>query len=314
MASNRLFITLEESLARKLYLDWRRRTANEITVKAMKHARAGEWSEAKRAIRGLTFAPTMQAKAGLIDQIALGAYMLGQSFFVGGVVKDGELARGKEPEPVQIVMAAGIMTVGLEQSIEAVRLSAMDVLDEWEQQETDKNTVFKAIIPGLAGKLNSAVASGGVAIDTAANLTTSRLASFGALSQAAALGAGTYQISEVLDLVTCAVCRRMHGRTFSVQPALDASFSTLMTANPMELATSEPWPSQSREGISELSEMSEGELVAKQWNRPPFHPRCRGILVPQGSVPGGQMIDFAPLALGLTASEAAAAEIAEAMS
>ena len=314
MASNRSFITLEESLARKLYLDWRQRTANEITVNATKHARAGEWSEAKRAIRGLTFAPTMAAKAGLIDQIALAAYMLGQSFFVDGVVKDGELARGKEPEPVPIVMAAGIMTVGLEQSIEAVRLTAMDVLDEWEQAETEKNTVFKAIIPGFGAKLNSAVASGGVAIDTAANLTTSRLASFGALSQASALGAGTYQISEVLDLVTCAVCRRMHGRTFQVGPALDASFNTLMTANPMELATSEPWPSQSRQGISDLSSMSEEELVASQWNRPPFHPRCRGILVPQGVVPLGQMIDFAPLAVGLTAAEAAAAEIAEAMS
>ena len=314
MASNRSFITLEESLARKLYLDWRRRTANEITVNAIKHARAGEWSEAKRAIRGLTFAPTLEAKAGLIDQIALSAYMLGQSFFVDGVVRDGELARGREDEPIQIVMAPGIMTVGLEQSIEAVRVEALKVIDEWEQQDTDAKTVFKAVIPGLGAKLNSAVASGGVAIDTAANLTTSRLASFGALAQAEALGAGTYQISEVLDLVTCAVCRRMHGRTFSVGPALLSVEEQLLTANPMELASSAPFPSQSRQGISDLSSMSEEELVASQWNRPPFHPRCRGILVPLGTVPGGQMIAFAPLALGLTAAEAAAVEIAEALS
>jgi hypothetical protein len=314
MALHRLFITLEESLARKLYLDWRRRTANEITLTAIKHARAGEWAEAKRVIRGLTFADTLQAKAGLIDQIALSAYMLGQSFFTGGVVRLGELARGKESEPIQIAMTPQIMMVGLEQSLEAVRIKALEVLDEAQIAEEDSKMVFKAVIPGMASKLNSAVAGGGAAIDTAANLTTSRLASFGALSQAGAMGAGTYQITEVLDLVTCAVCRRMHGRKFRVGPALAQVENALLTDNPQELATAEPWPNQSRQGISDLSEMSEDQLVEKGWNKPPFHPACRGILVPVGTVPGGQMIDFSPLPVGLTAGEAAAVEIAEALS
>lgn len=312
MATNRSFITLEESLARKLYLDWRRRTANEITLTAIKQARAGEWAEAKRTIRSLTFADTMQANAGLIDQIALSAYMLGQSFFTGGVVRDGQLARKLEHEPIQIAMTPQIMAVGLEQSLEAVRIEALKVLDDAQQEEEDAKMVFKAVIPGMATKLNSAVAGGGAAIDTAANLTTSRLASFGALSQAGALGAGTYQISEVLDLLTCAVCRRMHGRTFRVGPALQAAEETLLTANPQELATSQPWPNQSRQGISDLSGMSEGQLVDKGWNRPPFHPACRGIVVPKLSVPVAQMIDFSPLPVGLTAAEAAAVEIAEA--
>ncbi|KKK58012.1 hypothetical protein LCGC14_3048720, partial [marine sediment metagenome] len=279
-----------------------------------KHARAGEWSEAKRAIRGLTFAPTLEAKAGLIDQIALSAYLLGQSFFTDGVVREGELARGREPEPIQIFMTAGIMAVGLEQSMEAVRIAALEVLDEAQIAEEDSKTVFKAVIPGMGSKLNTAVAGGGQAIDTAANLTTSRLASFGALAQAEALGAGTYQITEVLDLATCAVCRRMHGRKFRVGPALLSVQETLLTQNPQELATSQPWANQSRQGISDLSNMSEDQLVEKGLNRPPYHPACRGIVVPVGTVPAGQMIDFSPLASGLTASEAAAVEIAEATS
>ncbi len=290
MATNRSFITLEESLARKLYLDWRRRTANEITLIATKHARAGEWSEAKRAIRGLTFAPTLEAKAGLIDQIALSAYLLGQSFFTGGVVRNGELARKREPEPIQIFMTPGIMAVGLEQSMEAVRLEALKVLDEWEQQVTEAQTVFKAVIPGFASKLNSAVANGGQAIDTAANLTTSRLSSFGALSQADAMGIGSYQISEILDTLTCAVCRRMHGRKFRVKKALQQTEQILLTQNPQELATSQPWANQSRQGISDLSNMSEDQLVEKGLNRPPYHPACRGILVPVGTVPLGEFV------------------------
>ena len=313
MATNRSFITIEESLARKLYLDWRRRTANEIVATALKRARDGEWAEAKRVIRGLTFVDTLLAKAGLIDQIALSAYLLGQSFFTGGVVREGQLARKLEPEPIQIAMTPQIMMVGLEQSMELVRIEALKVLDDAQLEEEDsKFRVFKAAIPGLAGKLNTAVASGGVAIDTAANLTTSRLASFGALAQAEALGAGTYQITEVLDLATCAVCRRMHGRKFRVGPALLQVENSLLTQNPQELAASEPWPNQSRQGISDLSEMSEDQLVERGWNKPPFHPRCRGILVPVGTVNPGQIIGFDPLPVGLTALEASAVEIAEA--
>lgn len=313
MAENTSFITLEESLARHLYLDWRRRVASEITTRAIKQVRAGQFDAAKRTVKELTFAPTIEANRGFIDQTALKAYLLGQSFFTEGRVADTMLARGAEPVPVVIGMTAGIMLTGLEQSVEAVRLAALKVIEEEEEIQSEE-LVFKAVIEGMASKLNTAVASGGAAIDVSANLTTSRLANYGALTEADGAGAGRYQISEVLDRRTCAVCRRMHGKTFSVAPALAQTEQILLTDNPQELASSQPFPSTSRQGISDMSGMSTDELVGAGWNKPPFHPSCRGIIVPVGDVGIGSMIAFAPLAEGLTATEAAAAEIASASS
>ena len=106
----------------------------------------------------------------------------------------------------------------------------------------------------------------------------------------------------------------MHGKIFSVAPALAQTEQMLLTDNPQELATSNPWPSQSRQGISDMSGMSTDELVSAGWNKPPFHGGCRGIIVPVGDVGASSMIAFAPLAEGLTATEAAAAELATANS
>ncbi len=321
MAENTSFITLEESLARKLYLDWRRRNAVEIVTRAARLGNAGEWSAAKRAVKELSFAATIEANFGFIEQTSLKSYLLGESFFTEGRVKDTLLARGDEPIPLGVTLAASTMLAGLEQSIRRVQEQAMLVLDEAEAEETQAAeeaaggmVVLKAVIVGLASKLNTAVVSGGAAIDTAANLSTSRLASFGALSQAQQNGQGRFQISEVLDRRTCAVCRRMHGKIFSVAPALAQTEEALLTSNPMELASSNPWPSTSRQGITDLTSMTDEELTGKGWNKPPFHSGCRGILVPVGDVGASSIISFVPLATGLTGAEAAAAEIASATS
>ena len=317
MAEYQSFITLEESLARKLYLDWRRRNAVEIVVRAVKLANAGDWAGAKRAVKELSFTATIDANEGLIEQISLKAYMLGQSFFTEGRVSDTMLAKGEERLPVEATLTAAALRAGLEKSAIAVQEKALAVLAEAEAEQTQAAEersggmiVIKAVIEGLASTLNTAVVSGGVAIDIGANLSTSRLASYGALSQADAMGLGRFQISEVLDMRTCAVCRRMHGKIFSVKPALAQTQAALLTGNPEELATGSPFPGQSRQAISDLSAMPDMELEGKGWNKPPFHPGCRGIIVPVGDVTPGSMISFAPLATGLTGAEATAAEIA----
>ena len=317
MAENTSFITLEESLARKLYLDWRRRNAVEIVTRAARLGNAGDWAGAKRAVKQLSFAPTIEANFGFIEQTSLKSYLLGESFFTEGRVGDTLLVRGDEPVPLGVTLAAPTMLAGLEQSIRRVQEQALTVLDEAEAEETQAveeasggMVTLKAVIPGLASKLNTAVVSGGAAIDTAANLSTSRLASLGAMSQAQANGQGRFQISEVLDRRTCAVCRRMNGKVFNVAQALAQTEEALLTSNPMELASSNPFPSTSRQGISDLTSMTDEELAGKGWNTPPFHPGCRGILVPVGTVDPSSMISFVPLATGLTGAEAAAAEIA----
>ncbi len=321
MAENTSFITLEESLARKLYLDWRRRNAIEIVTRAARQGNAGQWSEAKRTVKELTFTPTIDANLGYIEQLSIQSYLLGESFFTEGKVGETMLARGNESVPLGVILAPVTLRAGLEQAILQIQEKALTMLDETEAEQSQEAEAasggmitLKAVIEGLASKLNTAVVSGGAAIDTAANLSTSRLASYGALAQAQENGQGRYQISEVLDLRTCPVCRRMHGKTFSIAPALAQTEEALLTGNPKELASSNPFPKTSRQGISDLTSMSDEELVGQGWNKPPFHPGCRGILVPVGDVVPGSMIHFGPLATGLTGSEAAAAELAIASS
>lgn len=137
----------------------------------------------------------------------------------------------------------------------------------------------------LADRLNEAVLTGGrLAINISANLTTSRLATFGFLAEAVTTGVETYQINEILDKKTCSVCRMMHGRTFDVQREYGRVLQALSTSDPQELRSISPWPSNSKAGLTALGELSAEEMQAAGFGSPPFHPGCRGFLDLVGSV------------------------------
>lgn len=129
----------------------------------------------------------------------------------------------------------------------------------------------------LAQKLNYATLSGKTLFDAAANLTTTRLISFGFLSQAKGKH-DSYQINEVLDDRTCPVCMFMHGKTFPVLPEYAKVLMALGTTDPATLKAYNPWPKQDKASIKALHGMSDSELYAASFTGPPFHPRCRGFL------------------------------------
>ena len=148
-------------------------------------------------------------------------------------------------------------------------------------EETELRKAEKA----LHEMLNDAVLNGGkVAIDVGANLTTSRLVSFGFLAEATKSGVDEYQINEVLDTKTCPVCQYMHGKTFRVQNEYGRLLQALSTSDPQELKTISPWPSQSKAGLKDLYDMDPGEMQGAGYGSPPFHPGCRGMLVQVGEV------------------------------
>lgn len=150
----------------------------------------------------------------------------------------------------------------------------------------DWSTVKKAATDGmtLAQKLNYATLSGKTLFDAAANLTTTRLISFGFLSQAKGKH-DSYQINEVLDDRTCPVCMFMHGKTFPVLPEYAKVLMALGTTDPATLKAYNPWPKQDKASIKALHGMSDSELYAASFTGPPFHPRCRGFLSLIGGAP-----------------------------
>ena len=150
----------------------------------------------------------------------------------------------------------------------------------------DENTLVRKVeVDDIARLLNQAtIGNGKELIDVGANLNTSRLVSFGFLAEARERGLETYDITEELDGRTCPICRRIHGTIFSVDRSLVRLEQQLVTTDPQELKAAWPFPRASKAGLLELEELSAGELQARGWDTPPFHPRCRGVLQRTGTV------------------------------
>ena len=117
------------------------------------------------------------------------------------------------------------------------------------------------------------------------SLHTSRLAAFGYTEEAQLLGYTQYAITEQLDNKICEVCTIMHGKVFEVADARALLERVLLTDDPTELKTLQPWPKQNKAALQELRGMSDEEIVDRGWHIPPYHPWCRGQLVPIDQVP-----------------------------
>lgn len=297
----RSFLTLEFSLLGRLNQRWQEAVAQPVIKKIDAALRDDDFAAAERVIdRDLAF-DVLEEEQGYVELMALSAFVLGQGFMAKATTH-GQLARGKMevPEHIEIVarsMLAGIQLHGAEEVrakvrrvvAQAERLAAGERAEDVFKAE-EGALVRKVADPALAARLNAAVASGGKRVlEAGANTTTSRLCSYGALTEANARGITTYQINEVLDQLTCPLCRRMHGRTFQVQPSLGQMDSLLRTTDPMQLKTAAPFPSQSKAGLARLDGMSPDQMQEAGISRPPFHPYCRGVLGPVGTVPASQL-------------------------
>lgn len=157
------------------------------------------------------------------------------------------------------------------------------VEEDW--KDGIKEEPIKKAEKSLAHRLNEAVlGTGGEIIDLGANLTTSRLVSFGFLSEATQQGVTAYQVNEVLDDRTCKVCQYMHGKEFKVSSERARLMQAIGAQDPQDLASTSPWPGQSNDALQGLYGMSPEEMQAAGFGSPPYHPGCRGVLVMTGSV------------------------------
>ena len=144
-------------------------------------------------------------------------------------------------------------------------------------------------------------------IHVAGNLSTSRLVSYGFLAQAQELLIDTYQVSEVLDRRICPVCETLHGKEFQVLRERARLGQLLQLQDPDELETAAPWPKQDPGSVKRRGALSEAEIQANGWGSPPYHPLCRGQLIPTGTV--REVVDeaAAPLFSDVALTKAAAA-------
>lgn len=272
MASPRSFLTLEQSLTRALRARW----ARDVGAPATRAIRAalgrGDYAGAAQLVEGLTFSGALEAEGGRLQTTALAAFLMGQSFAAGRAER-GTLARGAQ-SPLQVQIAVQALATGLTKAEEALR-QRLRMLVAREEAEA-RGVGFKQEEDELGTEIALLVAGGGAtALDTAGHLLVSRLAQYGFLVEAVDRNIQRFRVEEVLDERTCPVCEEMNGQEFEVAPAAARLESQLMVADPAELATAQPFPE-----IADLVQLSPESLQAAGYDTPPYHPFCRGILIP----------------------------------
>ncbi len=276
--------------------------------------RQGDTAGAARLIDQINFGPAAEEIRSELELLSLNMVLLGAAQFTEGheargtrFVRDREIPPEIQPQVEQIIRSLdGSQT-------EAVRLGAQRLVAEAEAEDptvagsgVSDFTLFKvdetvatmerfAKVAGatLASRLNAAVDAGTkLQANVSANLLTSRMVAFGALSQATAGGITTYQWNAVLDSRTCPFCQGMNGKTFSVQPALRDLRTIIGSQDPGVAKALSPWPNQNIASINRLAGLTDEKLQEEGFAIPPAHPRCRCVLSIVGTVPRSEIRGF----------------------
>lgn len=231
---------------------------------------------------------TAKSLRGFLEFMLFQAYLMGQSFLSGRAVRAQAVRRLQVPD--EVTLQADIFLSGLERDLgSSMRQWARDLVELSRSQESQRIAYKIELSPEdrlLGEKINAIVMGGARAeVNLRANLVTSRLATFGFLRQAQEEGVARYEISEVLDEKTCPFCRGIHGTQFSVTETLAERMRTLLSLrDATALKEMAPFPPQTKDALREYDRWTPEQFRERGFDVPPFHPHCRGILVPVGTV------------------------------
>ena len=276
----RAFLVLEGNLQKRLTSAWAAYARPRLDD-VLRLASDGQYTEALEVIRYMDAVVAVEDEIGYAEFVAVSAFLSGAANVKRNDPRNTAVARGKLVPRDIIEGVVATMFDSFEEITRTVQAQATrGVLEARERREE----VRKADA-ALADWLNGQVMGGGRALyNVGANLTTSRLTSYGFLSEAREQKVQTYQISEQLDDRICPVCERMHGRTFSTGLAYDRLDATMRTRDHRQQKFLAPfWPS-GKAHLRRLHESSDNDLQVIGFDAPPFHPSCRGVLVAAGSV------------------------------
>ncbi len=165
----------------------------------------------------------------------------------------------------------------------AVRTARAEIKRQAKEKEGGPEALFlqlvaKEDIPSSYQARNVIMSGGRWSSDLTANLVTSRLVNYGSLDGMVDEGIRTYQLKATLDARTSHICRTLDGRTFTVREGFRRVEAALRTEDGATLREVHPWiPNNMAETLPKLSRR---EMTEQGWLVPPFHPRCRTIVIP----------------------------------
>lgn len=318
---NEAFIDLEAGMVGQLLPLWTRYWAN-AGKKIGLAADEGRWDDAHALVESVDMGKALASRAKLLETIGMASLLLGASR-LGPVKKTSIFA-----EPPKDWLGASVEQVQMmlgDNATKAMRQELHLILDKFEYAESTSNEssvtdIAKAVkgknkyVPATVHQVRAVslvvktagLNRGSNYIGLAANLHVSRLSTAGFLLESKALGQTTYQISEVMDKLTCPVCARMHGMTFPVSNGLDHLAKVFSIKDPSLLSQVSPWPRQTKAGVASFLNLTPGGLMDAGFHLPPYHPGCRGIVVPVETVPVLTLDDTMLAVAGLMAPDAIA--------
>jgi hypothetical protein len=286
MAKLEAYLALEETVIDLLQRAWTGHAA-QLTAQIVAAAEAERYDEAHALADQIDSGAAFTKLQGRLRELAVSSLILGASNVVP--VKQTLWVQGR---PLPKVLGPAL-TQTMRQLNETmplqVREEAHRAIDAQRRetfvQKAAGELLLKAADLSLADQLNAAVMGTGKALVTiTGNLSTSRLVSYGFLSQAIERSITSYQITEVLDRRACPVCKFMHGQTFQTSEAHVHVERILTLEDPEELKVLAPWPKQDKASLAALFAKSPEDLANDRLYNPPFHPLCRGVLTKSGTV------------------------------
>ena len=280
------FLVLEQSLATRITNAWTRDTAT-TRRKIIEAVNAGDFATAVDLCDGLGLGAAAERNRKYAEFVGMQALLYGASRLSGGNPKRTVFSGKRKPEEVEQATEILMQTLADSGTLAVCRLADELLLRERanQQDEAYKSERRKAATSGFIRGFQSAVNSNGKAyINIGSSLHNSRLSAWGFTQEANFRGISEYQVSEQLDSRTCPVCQAMNGRKFTVAPAQQKLEKWLGTTDAKELASIAKWPSQSKANVAAMRGMSSDQLAQRGWDTPPYHPLCRGVLVPAGTL------------------------------
>ena len=109
--------------------------------------------------------------------------------------------------------------------------------------------------------------------DVASSAALVRSRSFGCISGMVEAGITEYEILAMGDERMCPICGELSGQTFSVAETREVIDRTLGISDPDKFKEAMPWHTEPPTGVSK------DKLIADGMSIPPFHGRCRCVLV-----------------------------------
>lgn len=278
------FLDLESGFEKLVLPAWEKEAAK-IAGKAARALARGSEEDAIAAVMDLSTEGIIRRAKGQAKHLAVSALLYGAKNVSGSV--HGTVFKDEIPFGVDNALKAHFAMCGrvLEQHVIRDALDEIDTIVQELKNPTvgaDQGQVkLRKADEDFVTRLNKAVDRGGrMMASISANLTTSRLISYGFLAQATAQEITYYRLQATLDRRTSDLCESLNGKEFPVASAYGFMRQVLQIQDPDELKVAAPWIKGNKATVAEIKSLPSEELMSKYGVMvPPFHPNCRTILV-----------------------------------